>query len=579
MKNSPNGKIFYTLKRHSIIAIKLTTISIIIAIISIIVGLYLENPELLKSITKSITSWFMNYPFFWGVIFSWGVAVLSTLIVLSFAYKRGKKGQYKEIFRQSEKWLRGITVVVLFYIAVHLASKAFEWRRGAISYTSGIPIFGEPYAEILGGPYDKLDFFKCITPQDIFLSSLAFWIIFLIFLVAPSIRLREYTLPLLPIPKVSKIRGLWCFSWVRYCRIGTVHLFFILSIVFSAVTAYIVYFCPSLLPFTSILTVPPQNGELSEYTLRGFSITFLISGISFALLWVKIKTKIPKGIKDDFRELLLFFCFMPAIIVASLVLAGDDLVKLPNVFGHIVVGVLLISGFFTLVTIATISFSFNGKPYDIWLCLAFASLMAISGLSGLFLFLHLSQEVPEEFGKILSFAVAIMIMVLLYGFFYEKLQKYRFTEWWRREWKPIAMIISIVMIAIVSVLNPKEPKLYGLPIKLLLIFGALSFVFCLPWILGRLKFKKWKLPKYQGMVLVKAKTDPDSLKEVVKGLDGMEGVYQTMVVRGEYDVCLIVEGVDSYDIEKKILEIRKIRGVANTTTLRDVREFFDREVK
>jgi uncharacterized protein with GYD domain len=95
----------------------------------------------------------------------------------------------------------------------------------------------------------------------------------------------------------------------------------------------------------------------------------------------------------------------------------------------------------------------------------------------------------------------------------------------------------------------------------------------------RFKLPKLPLPKYQGMVLVKAKTDPGSLKEVIKGLDGMEGVYQTMVVRGEYDVCLIVEGVDSYDIEKKILEIRKINSVANTTTLRDVREFFDREVK
>ena len=87
------------------------------------------------------------------------------------------------------------------------------------------------------------------------------------------------------------------------------------------------------------------------------------------------------------------------------------------------------------------------------------------------------------------------------------------------------------------------------------------------------------LPMHQGMVLVKAKTDPGSLKEVIKGLDGMDGVYQTMVVRGEYDVCLIVEGIDSYDIEEKILEIRKINGIANTTTLRDVREFFDREVK
>lgn len=560
MKSSPNENSM----RHSRITIKLTIIGIIITIISIIIGLFLEKPEFLDY----MMSWCMKHPFFSGVMISWLVAISSTFIVLFFAYKRGKKEQYKEIFRQSETLLRGITMVVLFYIAIHLASKALH-------HPIGIPIFGEPYAGIVDEP--KLDFLNYISPQDIFLSSLAFWIVFLIFLVAPSIRLREYTLPMPSIPKVIKIRELWCFSWVRYCRIGTVHLFFILSIVFSVVTACIVYFCPFLLTFTSILSVPSQNVELSQHALLLFFITFLISFIISLLLWVK--TKIPKGIKGDFRDLLLFFCFMPAIIVASLVLAGDDLVKFPNVFGHIVVGVLLISGFFTLVTIATISFSFNGKPYDIWLCLAFASLMAISGLSGLFLFLPLSPEVLKEFGKILSFAVAIMIMVLLYGFFYEKLQKYRFTEWWRREYKPVAMIYSILMIVIVSALNPEPNKLW----KLLFIFAVLIIGVCWPWIikdwLPRILRKEGGLPKYQGMVLVKAKTDPGSLKEVVKGLDGMEGVYQTMVVRGEYDVCLTVEGVDSYDIEKKILEIRKIDGVASTTTLTDFREFFDSEVK
>ena len=445
MKNSPYEKIFSILKRHSIITIILAIIGIILAIIGIIFAII--DFKIWEYIIY-IISCCKKHPFFSGVMISWLVAVISTGLVLFIAYiNRGKKEQYKEIFRQSEKWLRGITVVVLFYIAIHLASKAL--------HPIGIPIFGEPYAKILGDPYDKLDFFKCISPQDIFLSSLAFWIVILIFLIAPYIRLREYTLPIPPIPKLVKIRGLWCFSWVRYCRIGTVTVILLLSIVISVITALIVYFCPFLLTFTSILSVPSQNVELSKHALLCFFITFWISVIILFLLWgikTKIPTKIPKEIKGDLRDLRLFFCLMPAIIVASLVLAGDELVKFPNVFGHIVVGLLLISGFFTLVTLSAIAFSFKGKQYDIWLHLGiwlhltFASLGVISGFSGLFLFLALSQEVLEIFEKILSFAVAIMILILLYGFLYEKLQKYRFTEWWRREYKPIAMIISIVII-------------------------------------------------------------------------------------------------------------------------------------
>ena len=164
------------------------------------------------------------------------------------------------------------------------------------------------------------------------------------------------------------------------------------------------------------------------------------------------------------------------------------------------------------------------------------------------------------------------------------------------------MIISIVLIAIVSAFDPTD-KLWGIPSKLFGIGAVLLIGLYLPWIIMfcfRISLKKQRrelsrdllkylkkllkgeptiLPMHQGMVLVKAKTDPGSFKEVVKELDGMEGVYQTMVVRGEYDVCLTVEGVSSEDIEKKILEIRKIDGVADTTTLTDIREFFDREVR
>jgi hypothetical protein len=157
--------------------------------------------------------------------------------------------------------------------------------------------------------------------------------------------------------------------------------------------------------------------------------------------------EIPKGIKDDFKYLLLVFCIMPAIIVASLVLAGDELVKFqfPNVFGNIVVGLVLISGFATLMSIVTISFKQGAvKPWrnPILLRSTFASLAAISGFFLLFLLLSSHLEL-EKLKTVLSFSVAIIIIILLYGFLYEKLLRYHFTEWWRREFKPVAMIFSI----------------------------------------------------------------------------------------------------------------------------------------
>lgn len=334
-----------------------------------------------------------------------------------------------------------------------------------------------------------------------------------------------------------------------------------------------------------------------------FTITFVVSLI-LHLLFRKI-AKIPKGIKDDYKDLFWVFCILPAIIVASLVLAGDELVKFqfPNVFGNIVVGLVLISGFATLMSMVTISFKQEAvKPWrnPIWLRSTFASLAAISGFFLLFFLLSSLLEL-EKLKTVLSFSVAIIIIILLYGFLYEKLLRYHFTEWWRRESKPIAMIVSILLIAIVAAIDPEKNKYFKLFFIAVVLFIGLS----LPWIpmvlrrFNKLTIKKLTikairerckdLPKilkevititmHQGMVLVKVKANPGSLQEVVKGLDDMEGVYQTMVVRGEYDVCLIIEGLDDYEIEKKISEIRKIDGVADTTTLRDIREFFDREVR
>ena len=559
-------------------------------------------------------------PFFGGVLFSWFVAVVSTYIVLSFVYSNSDKKEeykeiFKEIFRQSESLLRAITVVVLFYMAIHLASKAF--------WTIGIPRFGEPYVEIVDTSYADLDFFNYISPQDIFLAFFVVLIIISIFGIAPYY-IREY-------------KGI--VKDIVYVLIG-------MSFLLSILIACCVWKFPSIVPLITELAEATLNfstiwlGKFVSFKLNTeipktevsdevycclFGIAFVASSVVYLLISKSRSMEIPKGCKGDFNDLLLVFCFLPAIIVASLVLSGDELVKFPNLFGHIVVGLLFISGFSTLMSMVTISFKQQEKeepvpPHrnPIWLRSTSASLAVISLFSMLFLFLQPLLEV-EIFEKALRFSVAIMILILLYGFLYEKLRKYQFTEWWRREWRPIAMIISILMIAIVSAIAPIDPEtgrlitLGGIPIKLLWIFLVLGIIYILPDIIMLFKRLKVQIPKLsnlptylrrlskvqipklsnlptylrrlsklpmcQGMVLVKAETGPDKLKKVVDGLDGIYGVYQTMVVRGEYDVCLIVEGIDPDEIAEKILEIRKIEGVASTTTLTDIREFFDRWVR
>ena len=523
MKNSPNGKIFSTLKRHSKITRILAIIGIIFTIIGIIIGLFLEKPELCEGI-KSLLK---PYPIFWGAMFSWGFAVLSTSIVLFFAYINlitGKTDQYEKILEKSKKWLMVISIAVLFYISINLASEALTG--------TGVPIFSEPY---------KIGPFTHVSSQDVFLISLVFLIILLVFAVAPR---YEHA----------------------FTRSTLINMLIIISgILIIICSLFFLFYC-----YAEPISEPPQNRVSKELWPFG------ISAVVGILLSVLFYLKMPKEAKDDnFRDLCIYFSVVPAFVVASLVLIGHKLVTYPNIAGHMVVGFLFISGFATLVILTMILLKDVKNGRWIWGFTLVASLAAISSFSVLFLFLEPHIYEIDTFKKILTFSIVIILVIFQYGFSYEKLLKYRFTEWWRRAVKPTAMIISILAILIISALNPYPNKLF----KLLWIFIALCFVVSLPWILGFLKFGSLKLPGYQGMVLVKAKTDPGSLKKVVKGLDGIDGVYQTMVVRGEYDVCLIVEGVSSDDIAKKILEIRKIHGVAGTTTLRDVREFFDREVR
>jgi hypothetical protein len=610
MKSSPNEKIFSKLQRQFIITIIITAI---LTLISIIIALYIED---LPKCWEYITSWFMNHPVFWGVIFSWLAAVISTFLVLSIAYiNRGKKEQYKEIFRQSKKWLRWVTVVVLFYIAIHLASKAF---CTVDTIPVGIPIFGESYVA-----YD-------ISPQDVFLSFFVFFIIISLFLIAPYVidKYKNIIRILLPISFVLSILIALCissfvpviaptteppqmpgsylfslnaglednlskgviseelnnsfkttgfslsdnatvkkekenewvitdkekfivrkeddvylFSWdnvsrndnetlIRFLRddldMGWVEnaeinksddgkTIFITKDENSAEIKIDEKEGKAPLKIGNYdLKVKKENGKLNIYeagklnVYRGerdlpvhwFFIIFVFFSIVSLLIYKFMG--IPEGIKSDFRDLLLVFCFMPSIIVASLVLAGDELVTFPNVPGNVVVGFLLISGFATFMSIVTISFKPEtvSSPWrnPVWLCSTFASLAFISLFSMVFLLLRDFLKINVDiFGKALSFSVAIMIVILLYGFLYEKLQKYQFTEWWRRECRPIAMIISILMITIVSVVSVIDPYTLGVWVipgklfKLFLIAAVLVIGFLLPWIIRgtRILFNKF----------------------------------------------------------------------------------------
>ncbi|MCK4689033.1 MAG: HEAT repeat domain-containing protein, partial [Candidatus Marinimicrobia bacterium] len=159
MKSSPNENSM----RHSRITIKLALIGIIITIIGIIIGLFLAKPEL----WKYITSWFMNHPIFLGVMISWLVAFSSTGIVFLFARFNRDKKQYEKILNDYGIRLTAISIFVIFYISINLASEALTG--------SGVPIFSEPYKIVIPN----------VTPQDAFLILLVIIIIFLVFIIAP----------------------------------------------------------------------------------------------------------------------------------------------------------------------------------------------------------------------------------------------------------------------------------------------------------------------------------------------------------------------------------------------------------
>jgi len=553
--------------------------AILALLFAIIVSIFTPvGREYLFLIIGLINYFFMSHPFFWGVVISWLSAVTTTFIVLWLANDKGKKKQYMKIFKHSEKWLRRFTVVILFYLAIHLACKAFCTKLvDGEQIPIGIPVLSESYAELWGGSYENYSFLNNISPQDIFLSTFVVLIIISLFLIAPYVILKYE---------------------------NNISIFFIISIVFSVVFTYYFYQIASYFyqiayyfyqsPISMPLSIPEPPDTANIDDLSYFFFAFLVAVVIRLYTEISKKAKIPKGSRSDYRDLLIVFCLIPAIIVGSLVLAEDKLIKYPNVLGLLIVGLLIISGFSTLMNMVVVSFRQEStSPFNnpIWLRSTLNSFGTISLFCWIFLLLqprliHTDSQtgLPDNsFIQVLQFSIAIMILILLYGFLYEKMEKYQFTEWWLREWKPLVMIFSIVILALVSVINPTD-KVAGIPMKLIIIVISLIIVVLLPWIIalitGKVKFSlKYlkNLPKYQAVLLVKAKTNPGKLHEVITELDSIDDVYKCMVVGGDYDVCATVEGIDYNDLVRKISDVRKIDGVASTTTLVDIGEFWYRE--
>ena len=264
-------------------------------------------------------------------------------MVLFFAHiNSDKKEVYREIFRQSEQLLRIITILVLFYIAIHIASKTF-WEDAVTKNPVGIPILGEPYAGILGEPYKTLGFFKYITPQDIFLSLFVVLIIVALFLVAPRyIRKNKNTTPIFIFisfifilifliflsPLIALIIFL-IFSTTLYRIYNNKEIspilcyLFLLSLVLSCVVTFCIYKYPCFVPsFSGLFNETTDSSKITVLSeLSPFFITFLVSAALYQLLRKQENMEIPKGCKGDFEDLKLVFCILPAIIVASLVIS------------------------------------------------------------------------------------------------------------------------------------------------------------------------------------------------------------------------------------------------------------------
>jgi len=490
-------------------------------------------------------------PLFFGVLTSWVFAALSTVFVI-FAWKINKayRNAYELISTRYEKWFCGITALVLLYLAFHLSSKGLTG--------TGIPKVSETYIHLWG--LSGTGFWANVSPQDICLSIFAFMTIILIFGAAPRLLVKYKNKD-------------------DYIVIGCFASSFLIALC-VALGCY--FLCrPAELVTTTSLTNPLssliiQVGEkinlsnLFEIEINPFLPTTIISSIIFGVIYLRMKQR--EAVTEDFINLLIAFCLIPAIILGPLVLARDELIIFPNIGGHAVVGFFFISGFLTLMFLMMMFIKTEIDVEDV-ICSIFASLAAISCFSFVFLSLETRFIGIANLGQLLLLPIAFMLIVLAYGVLYERMWRYRFGEWWIRRWRPIAMILSIVLILIIA---PLEPTIW----KLAIIILAVIFAFFIPYLCSvlefGLKFGRLRLPKYFGGVLIKIQ--PGMSKQVRDKISMIRGVYQTMVVTGPYDVYAIIEAIDAGDFKNKISEIGETKGVTQTITLKDITEVIEKEV-
>lgn len=453
-------------------------------------------------------------------------------------YTDNYKNVYDLFSTRYEKWICGITTLFLLYLAFHLSSTGFTGK--------GIPIVSETYSQLwkLSGN----GFFANVSPQDICLGLFAFVTIIFIFGVAPRLLGN------------SNIKN-------DYIVIGGFAVSFLFAL-FIALGCYFFYRPAELVTITApttshqlmIIQVCEEIGE----RINLFILSTIIS-LSISLL-IYLKMERGEAMKEDFINLLISFCLIPAIILGPLALAQHELIIYPNYVGHAVVGLFFISGFLTLMFLTMMFFKTEIDMKGPWLCSMFASLAAISSSCFVFLWLKPMFIGIDNLGDLLLLPIAFMLIVLAYGMLYERM-RYRFGEWWIRRWKPLAMILSIVMILIIA---PLEANI----LKLAIIIFSVIFAFLIPYLCSVLEFglhfKIFRLPKYFGGVLIKI--SPGMSKQVRGKINKITGVYQTMVVTGPYDVYATIEAIDAGDFTNKIREIGETKGVTQTITLKDITE-------
>ncbi|TFH44507.1 MAG: hypothetical protein E4G94_03680 [ANME-2 cluster archaeon] len=459
-------------------------------------------------------------------------------------YTEDYKNAYHLFSTRYEKWFSGFTTLFLLYLAFHLSSKGFTGE--------GIPIVSETYSQLwkLSGN----GFFANVSPQDICLGLFAFVTIIFIFGVVPR-KLAN-----------SKIKD-------DYIVIGSFAVSFLFAL-FIALACYFVYRPAELVtitaPTTSFQLMIIQVCEEIGERINLFILSTIISlSTSLFFYW-----RMEKGeaMKEDFINLLISFCLIPAIILGPLALAQDELIIYPNYVGHAVVGLFFISGFLTLMFLTMMFFKTEINMIEPWLCSMFASLAAISSSCFVFLWLKPMFIGIDNLGQLLLLPISFMLIVLAYGMLYERMS-YRIGEWWIRRWKPLAMILSIVLILIIA---PLKPTIW----KLVIIIFSVIFAFFIPYLCSVLEFGfnfgKRGLPKYFGGVLIKI--SPGMSTRVRGKINKIKGVYQTMVVTGPYDVYATIEAIDAGDFTNKIREIGETKGVTQTITLKDITEVIEKEV-